>query len=479
MAEIQDEQDLEPLPEPERDDEGDEATQVDPNDPAELLTSFEDELGNEDESGSELDAGVDVEEQEEGGFDGEPEPFDLGDVGSELIEFVQLDGEGDDVGFADDTGIEIGEAEPLGTDSGEEGGTEPGDLMSDLLGENLPSLDSADDGGDEGTNEPNEIDAIDDDPRLPPAELPWIEVALRASSPRSLVVQASERRFAAGDDLTLVDDSGNATVLVRKGGGAITSMVVDAENGFLVYATVGGRLFRTNFEGLPTRLIGWPEVAGFPTDRPFDVRLGGPTPSSRPAILLQIADGGGSLLESTDHGSTWRRVDLGGPVLSLASGTPPVALVRTSKGLALFRSEATGGFTAAALFSSDDPEGTTLSVAGTVIVALEPDLGVRVSADDGAVFRRVAGGRSATAVTAAMIAGRPSAFVALFDPTTVRASLACVDAGTGDSVTVADIESSDDDEFTRVLSLGWDPQTETLWAAGTFGLRCFRRPPSA
>lgn len=479
MAEIQDDQDLEPLPEPERDDEDDETTRVDPNDPAELLTSFEDELDSDDESGSELDAGVDVEEQDEGGLDGEPEPFDLGDAGSDLIEFVHLDGEGDDVGFADDAGIEIGEAEPLGSDSGEEGGTEPGDLMSDLLGENLPSLDSADDGGDEGTNEPSEIDAVDDDPRPPPAELPWIEVSLRVSSPRSLVVHASERRFAAGDDLALVDDSGNATVVVRQGGGAITSMVVDADNGFLIYATVGGRLFRAAFEGSATRLVGWPEVAGFSADRPLDVRLGGPTPSSRPAILLQIADGGGSLLESTDHGSTWRRVDLGGPVLSLASGTPPVALVRTAKGLTLLRSEATGGFTAAALFSSDDPEGTTLSVAGSIVVALEPDLGVRVSADGGAVFRRVAGARSATAVAAAMIAGRPSAFVALFDPTTVRTSLACVDASTGDSVTIADIESSDDDEFTRVLSLSWDPQTETLWAAGTFGLRCFRRPPSA
>jgi hypothetical protein len=35
------------------------------------------------------------------------------------------------------------------------------------------------------------------------------------------------------------------------------------------------------------------------------------------------------------------------------------------------------------------------------------------------------------------------------------------------------------DEWTKVVSLAWDASDETLWAAGAFGVRRFRRPPSA
>jgi hypothetical protein len=72
-------------------------------------------------------------------------------------------------------------------------------------------------------------------------------------------------------------------------------------------------------------------------------------------------------------------------------------------------------------------------------------------------------------------------FAALFNSATETAKVALVDAASGDAVVVAGIDSDDNDDgdFSRIVSLAWNEHTETLWGAGTFGLRCWRRPPSA
>jgi hypothetical protein len=72
-------------------------------------------------------------------------------------------------------------------------------------------------------------------------------------------------------------------------------------------------------------------------------------------------------------------------------------------------------------------------------------------------------------------------FAALFDTEAESSKIAYIDAATGDAVLIASVDSSDDeaDGYARVSSLAWNEHTETLWAAGLFGLRCFRRPTSA
>jgi hypothetical protein len=72
-------------------------------------------------------------------------------------------------------------------------------------------------------------------------------------------------------------------------------------------------------------------------------------------------------------------------------------------------------------------------------------------------------------------------FAALFDEALGATKIAHIEAASGEAAIVATVDSSDDEEsdFARVASLAWNEHTETLWCAGAFGLRCFRRPPSA
>jgi hypothetical protein len=121
---------------------------------------------------------------------------------------------------------------------------------------------------------------------------------------------------------------------------------------------------------------------------------------------------------------------------------------------------------------------------GDVFVILELGAGVRVSANGGVTFRRVAGSSRATAIAAGRLGGRLSAFAALFDAASGHTSLIWIDAASADAHIVSelspDLDQEDDlDEWSKVASLAWDADDETLWAAGPFGLRRWRRPPSA
>jgi hypothetical protein len=188
-----------------------------------------------------------------------------------------------------------------------------------------------------------------------------------------------------------------------------------------------------------------------------------------------------ALLESTDHGTTFRRVDLGGRILAMSSGSPPVCAVERGGGPRLLRSESSGGFSATVDDWPCESEAVHLAADGGVLCVLEPDRGVHVSADAGSTFRKVQGCRRATAIAVGRLGGRPSAFAALFDPTSGRSALTWIDAASGDAWVIGYVvvDADDDDDLGRVVSLAWDPQAETVWAAGRFGLCRFRRPPSA
>jgi hypothetical protein len=72
-------------------------------------------------------------------------------------------------------------------------------------------------------------------------------------------------------------------------------------------------------------------------------------------------------------------------------------------------------------------------------------------------------------------------FAALFNPATETAKIAYVDAASAEAALVAGVDVGDreDGDHARVVSLAWNEHTETLWGAGAFGLKCWRRPPSA
>jgi len=130
-----------------------------------------------------------------------------------------------------------------------------------------------------------------------------------------------------------------------------------------------------------------------------------------------------------------------------------------------------------------EPEGSTIVTDGDVVVVLgrREREGIHVSADGGLTFRRARGTRTATAVTAGRLGGRPSAFAALYAPASGRTTITWIDATTGESLGIAHLDGDDDADGdpSRVTSLAWDPATDTLWAATPGGLCRFRRPASA
>jgi hypothetical protein len=175
-------------------------------------------------------------------------------------------------------------------------------------------------------------------------------------------------------------------------------------------------------------------------------------------------------------------VDLGGRIGVLSTGTPPVCIVESNDSYRLFRSQPSGGFTAAGGEWGLELDRVVLSSDGTTVAALEPDLGVQVSVDGGARFRRVPGTARATAITTGRLGSRPSAFTALYDPTSGRSTIVWIDAASATGYVVSDLAPPDDesdDDYTRVTALAWNAGTETLWATGKFGLARWRRPPSA
>jgi hypothetical protein len=473
-------EDTERLPELPPIREGDETEQD--GDFSDLLRSFEGDSGLDDSEAEELDAGVDIDEDGPALPEDSDSPLDIGEM--------VLARDDDDAVATDEDGP-TGEAgaglfdDFAGTDLGAddaEGTIEP----EDLIDEDLPVLmQDADEQEGALSDEADHLLGMDDEEPPRRAERPWLEVPT-SSLPECRVVRSAKGLLAAaGSRLVLIGAEGDVSVLAEGVGDTVTGLLLDADARMTLAATEHGKVFRF-YAGAakPEELVTFRDVL-LPLDpeRPVSLSLGGPTPSTRPAALLHVSAGGGVLLESTDRGTTWRRVELGGCVLAVSAGVPPVCVVETSDGPRLFRSEPSGAFRRLEeeLVAGDRAQ---LASDGDVVALLDPGSGVRVSADGGVTFRRVSGCSRATAATAGRLGGRPSAFAALFDAASGRTSLVWIDAASGDANVVAELSPDQDpdnelDEWTRVLSLAWDAADETLWAAGAFGVRRFRRPPSA
>jgi hypothetical protein len=460
--------------------EGDE-TESD-GDFSDLLRSFDGDAGLDDSEAEELDAGVDIDEDGPSAPEDSDAPLDIGEVvqarDDDDAQVTDEEGPADEAGtglFDDVAGTEFGADDAEGT-------IEPEDLVDD----DLPALmQDADEQEGALSDEADHLLGMDDEEPPRRAERQWLEIPI-APLPACRVVRCAKGLVAAGGSgVVLIGAEGDVSVLTEGLGDTVTSLLLDADARMALAATERGKVFRLHASASKAEeLTSFREVL-LPLDpeRPVSLSFGGPTPSTRPAALLHVSAGGGVLLESTDRGTTWRRVELGGCVLTVSSGVPPVCVVETSDGPRLFRSEPSGAFRRfdAELVAGDRAQ---LESGGDVVALLDLGSGVRVSADGGATFRRVTGCSRATAVTAGRLGGRPSAFAALFDAASGRTSLVWIDATSGDANVVAELSSDQDldedlDDWTQVASLAWDAADETLWAAGAFGVRRFRRPPSA
>jgi len=387
----------EALPIPNADDDAADDAESDPSNPdfSSLLRNFGDAHDLDDQLAEELDTGFDIGEAP--AFDGDaPEaPLDLGEVIEAPFPFASslLVG-ADDLGPEGDAGG-ADAVEPPPTALDEEG---EGVLGDDALPPELGSL-GADTPDDE---EPPKISLDEIGLRLEnespsPPMLPWPDVPVARSRARSRVVAVRGRVVAAGTEIVAVDDIGAESILVPNTGGAVTSLLA-MPDGAIFYTTRRGQLFRVTPQG-PECVTAWMEVFDLESSA-CALGLGGMTPSSRPAMLLHAGNQRKELLESTDHGSTFRRVDLGGSVVALGAGAPPVCVVKNERGIRILRSEPTGGFSVVSTEWGSDVDAQALAASGGVVAALDPERGVRVSDDGGRSFHVVAGSRGATAVTA-------------------------------------------------------------------------------
>lgn len=453
--------------------------ELDEGDGADLLQVEDGAPDLDDSTASDLDPGIDLDETESDTGTDESIVLDVGDLLDGREAAPHLDDEADDAVLAEDLfgDRNIGS---FSTDDTDDSTSNEG--FVDLIDESLPGLD-ADDGEEAAADALFDTAVLAEGEELPRrAELMWGEIPLaRAEAPRTVVRIVREGAVTFGSDVALVSESGSRRVVTAVPG-VVRSAVVDAAASLLLYATQAGALFRVALsDSEPEPLVAYRDAVG-PSGASPELALGGPTPSARPALLLHVGGAARALVESTDHGKTWRRVDLGGPVLALSVGSPPACLVAAERGTRLFRSEPSGGFTAVGASWPADAEVPSLATHGDVVVALEPGALLRVSADGGVTFKPAARTTLATAITAGRLGSRPWAFAALFEPTSGRTALVSIDAATGDAFVIGYIEPEGDedaDEACRVVSLAWDEGEETLYAAGEFGLARFRRPPSA
>lgn len=466
----------EPLPIPEEDGDatsGDGAEED--HDFSSLLQHFDDAQDLDDQNAGDLDHGIDIDEAPTVGEEPEHPSLDLGEFVEAPPEDRSLLAGTDEVGpTGDASGFDGVEPPPAGADDDSEGVTDEDVAPPELHDLSVESIEE---------EEPPEIALedigvrLDDDPHGP-SVLPWVEVAVPQGPARSLVVCMKGSVYAAGRDVVALDDSGAQTTLAANTGDTATSLL-PIPGGSVFFTTEAGQLYRADARA-PERLTAWKDAFGLEPSA-LALALGGPTPSTRPALLLRAGDAKKELLESTDQGSTFRRVDLGGSVVALSSGAPPVCVVKSDRAVRLLRSEPTGGFSVVNVNWHNDSEGQAIAAHGDVIGTFDSERGVLVSADGGRSFRAAAGLHGATAVAAARVGGRPVVFAAVFDSSSETTKIAYIDAVSAEAVIVAGVDASDDEtgEHARVSSLAWNEGTETLWAAGPFGLRCWRRPTSA
>jgi hypothetical protein len=440
-----------------------------------LLRNFEDAADLDDQVASEVDTGIEVGETPDLPEDMDQPLLDVGETVEPPPEAKIVVAEGDEFGPRDDPAVsDAVESLPETVHGDDDEGVSGDDVETAELG----ALDSNAEDDEAAPAPPDDvIVSLEDDPPGP-AALPWLDVDVASSPVRTVVASHRGKVISAGTDVSELDEAGVRKTLIQSVGSTVTSLLCTPD-GSVFYTTREGELFRIDSRGSEC-IAGWIEALDLKQPA-YALELGGMTPSSRPAMLLRVGSGRKELLESTDYGSTFRRVDLGGQILAVSSGSPPVCLVKGDRSIRVVRSESTGGFTSTGATLRGDAKNLVVVAHADVVAVLDPGRGVQVSADGGRSLRHVEGSARATAVAAGLVAGRPIVFAALFNPATETAKIALMDAASAEAVVVAGIDPDDNDDgdFSRVTSLAWNEYTETLWGAGAFGLRCWRRPPSA
>lgn len=449
-----------------------------------LLRSFDDAADLDDAVHEGFESGVIVAEDDNAvAPDEDTQLLDIGDTLGERID-------AESIGADDDaTGPAAGSEHP-GVDEGESFDGDDGegvlDPMDAVLGGDLPALDAGAEGEEELGDESAILASFGEEPP-PPAERPWVGVPpVTAPGPRSVLVQIGARTIAAGKDVLEWRDDGTARVLVPAIDSIITGIVACPGTGTLLLATQSGVLLRAEpaaSAGAAVPVLAWRDAGAVARNEPLSLSIGGPTPSSRPALLLHVRDVG-ALLESTDQGITFRRVDLGGRVSVLGVGVPPLCVVETDGARRLLRSEPSGGFATVGRDWPREADPIAICADGEVAALLDAARNIHVSCDAGSTFRRAEHCTGGTAIAVGHVGGRPCAFAALLDANEMRSTIVLIDARSAEAqsicyVDVTSYEEEDNEDGARVSSLAWDEHTGTLWAAGGFGMKRFRSPPSA
>lgn len=299
---------------------------------------------------------------------------------------------------------------------------------------------------------------------------------------RCTALAAAGGTVVAGSSDLLWFDAGRETpVRVALDGTRITSLaLVGDERKVALCVTAFGRLVRrARWASDSERLLDWKRAAesGGASAESLELRqLGDTSPRS---VLGRLTSG--HLIRSDDQGATWRRQSQDFTAFSVSPcGEPLAALSRSGARLSTSHD---GGVTfrereltapALAVASGDAP---SVAANGRTLAICDAERGVVVSADEGATFRAVPGCINATTVTAGVVEGVASVWVALYREADDASDLVLIDPATAQAKIVATLASRERDpdqipESGRVERLVWDGMR--LWAAGGFGVAICR-----
>jgi hypothetical protein len=204
------------------------------------------------------------------------------------------------------------------------------------------------------------------------------------------------------------------------------------------------------------------------------------------ALRLLLSDG--SVVRSDDGGSTFHAEPTDAPLLRLASGSTLLGLTRDrDQPLATLRDGAWRSVVTASpkpLLASLDASFALFAAVGNVVLLGERERGIWLSLDSGAHFEFLAGSSGVTAVWVGYATNEPTAFLATTRAVEGSTTVLQLDLTSRKLTRALEINlqaalpsSSERDDDESLHALLYQPETQTLWLAGTFGLKRFTCEP--